>query len=141
LNWGKQNWKKRPNKLSSYVWNGCLVDNGATVYSAYRYKISGFPVLSYLSWEPDDNQALALLSNVYNDGSDNPSTTSKSEGEGVSKLHGSGCVVLALDGHVIFMKQTAYWNEAAISKARGGLIWICPLYPSGAASWVSPQPK
>jgi prepilin-type N-terminal cleavage/methylation domain-containing protein len=142
LNWGKKNWQNRPNKLSSYVWNGCLVDGGATAYSAYHYKISNFPVLSYLSWEPDDNQAQALLgSNVYNDGSDQPSTTFNSEGEGVSKLHGSGCVVLALDGHVDFMKQAVYKNEATISKARGGLIWICPAYPSGAPPWVFPQPK
>jgi prepilin-type N-terminal cleavage/methylation domain-containing protein len=142
LNWGKQSWKNRPNKLSSYVWNGCLVDGGATAYSAYKYKISSFPVLSYLSWEPDDNQASALLgSNVYNDGSDQPSTTFNSEGEGVGRLHGSGCVVLALDGHVNFMKQIAYQNQAMISKSRGGLIWICPAYPSGAPSWVFPQPK
>jgi prepilin-type N-terminal cleavage/methylation domain-containing protein len=52
-----------------------------------------------------------------------------------------GCVVLALDSHVEFMKQIAYWNQAKLSKANGGLIWICPAYPSGAASWVSPQPN
>jgi prepilin-type N-terminal cleavage/methylation domain-containing protein len=141
LNWKNQNWKNRPNKLSSYTWNGCLVNNGATAYSAYAYKISTFPALSYLSWEPDGNQTPQPLNNVYNDGASNPSTTSAPEGEGVSKLHGSGCVVLALDGHVIFMKQTAYWDQAKISKANGGLIWIAPNYPSGAPSWVFPQPN
>jgi prepilin-type N-terminal cleavage/methylation domain-containing protein/prepilin-type processing-associated H-X9-DG protein len=142
LNWGTQNWKSRPNKLSSYVWNGCLVNGGATAYSAYNYKLSNFPVLSYLSWEPDSSQATpALGNNVYNDGSDVPSTTFSNLGEGVGKLHGSGCVVLALDGHVEFMKITAYRSQAKISKANGGLIWICPAYPSGAPSWVFPQPN
>jgi prepilin-type N-terminal cleavage/methylation domain-containing protein/prepilin-type processing-associated H-X9-DG protein len=142
LYWGNQNWTSRPEKLSSYVWNGCLVNGGATAYSAYNYKISNFPALSYLSWEPDDSQAASLLVNsVYNDGSDVPSTTFSSLGEGVGKLHGTGCVVLALDGHVEFMKITAYQNQAKISKANGGLIWICPAYPSGAPSWVFPQPN
>jgi prepilin-type N-terminal cleavage/methylation domain-containing protein/prepilin-type processing-associated H-X9-DG protein len=142
VNWGTQNWKNRPNKLSTYVWNGCLVNCGATAYSAYNYKISSFPNLSYLSWEPDDNQqAGAFADNVYNDGSDQPSTTFSTLGEGVGNLHGSGCVVLALDGHVEFMKITSYQSEAKISKANGGLIWICPAYPSGAPSWVVPQPN
>ena len=141
-NWGTQNWKNRPNKLSTYVWNGCLVNGGATAYSAYNYKMSSFPVLSYLSWEPDTQASSPLLgSNVYNDGSDQPSTTFSSLGEGVGRLHGSGCVVLALDGHVDFMKIITYQAQAKISKAKGGLIWICPAYPSGAPSWVFPQPN
>lgn len=141
LNWNKQSWKSRPNKLSTYVWNGCLVDGGATSYSAYHYKISSFPNLSYLSWEPDASQPTAAFgSSVYNDGSDQPATTFSTSGEGVGNLHGSGCVVLALDGHVQFMKIAAYQSQAKISKANGGLIWICPAYTSGAPSWVSPQP-
>ncbi len=107
LYWGSQNWKSRPNKLSTYVWNGCLVNGGATAYSSYNYKISNFPALSYLSWEPDASQGSTLFgNNVYNDGSDVPSTTFANLGEGVSKLHGSGCVVLVLDGHVEFMKSS-----------------------------------
>ena len=141
VNWGTQNWKNRPEKLSSYVWNGCLVNGGATAYSAYNYKMSSFPVLSYLSWEPDAQATSPLGSNVYNDGSDQPSTTFSSLGEGVGRLHGSGCVVLALDGHVEFMKITTYQAQAKISKAKGGLIWICPAYSSGAPSWVFPQPN
>ena len=63
-----------------------------------------------------------LGNNVHNDGSSNPSTTSTPEGEGVSKLHDSGCVVLALDGHLNFMKPNAYSNQAKISKAFEGFI-------------------
>jgi len=122
LELGKQNWKKRPNKLSSYVWNGCLVNCGDTAYSAYHYKISNFPVLSYLSWEPDDNQASASILlgvpmfTMMAPTSLQPLSTLKGKGEQTSC---SGCVVLALDGHVIFMKQAVYKNEATISKARG----------------------
>jgi prepilin-type N-terminal cleavage/methylation domain-containing protein len=142
VNWDKQNWLNRPNKLSTYVWNGCLANGGDTTYAAYNYKITSFPNLSYLSWEPDDNQpATTFSSNVYNDGSDQPATTFSTLGEGVGRLHNSGCVVLALDGHVNFMKISAYQSEARRSKSNGGLIWISPKYASGAPGWVTPQPN
>jgi len=141
VNWNKTRWNARPNKLSSYTWNGCLVDNGNTDYTRFRYKVSNFPSLGYLSWEPDDNQTPPPAYNVYNDGANNPSTTPGGGREGVSKLHVSGAVVLAMDGHVEFMKESSYWEQAKISKKNGGLIWISPSTTSGAASWVSPQPN
>jgi prepilin-type N-terminal cleavage/methylation domain-containing protein len=140
VNWNKAKWQARPNKLSSYTWNGCLVDNGTIGYSQYKYKMSNFPPLGYLSWEPDDNQVPPPTWNVYNDAANNPSTSSAGK-EGVSRLHVSGAVVLALDGHVEFLRQSEYWRQAQISKAKGGLIWISPSTTSGAASWVSPQPN
>jgi len=86
-------------------------------------------------------QSHAPTYNVYNDGANNPSTTPGGGKEGFSKLHVSGAVVLAMDGHVEFMKESSYWEQAKISKKNGGLIWISPSTPSGAATWVSPQPN
>ncbi len=140
VNWNKPNWANRPNKLSSYTWNGCLVNNGETAYPQYSYKINNFPALAYLAWEPDDNQVPPPPWNVYNDGANNPSTTPVGK-EGVSRLHIKGAVVLGLDGRAEFMTLEQYWIQADRRKDRGGLIFIAPKYPSGAAGWISPQPR
>jgi len=117
-----------------------LVDCGQTDYAHYRYKLSSFPPLGYLSWEPDDNQKPPPTYNVYNDAANNPTTTS-TLGEGLSRLHGNGAVLLALGGHTEFLKLESYWAQAKVAKNKGGVIWISPAFASGAPSWVSPQPQ
>ncbi|HTI71423.1 MAG TPA: type II secretion system protein [Candidatus Limnocylindria bacterium] len=73
----------RPNKLSSYVWNGAV--NGYGALGAKTYKINAFNQSAYLMWEPDEENYYKQFpgQSCYNDASSYPS-----QGEGLGRRHG-----------------------------------------------------
>lgn len=113
------------NTLSTYVMNGSTcgfhaVNNNNTL--SYKLSNIAFKVDSILMWEPDDSGG-----NVYNDGSSIPKV-----GEGPSKRHVNGCVLLRLGGSTDFMK---YEDLYGLMTAKGpNEIWYSPAAPKTGGS-------
>jgi prepilin-type N-terminal cleavage/methylation domain-containing protein len=125
--------KTRANKMSSYIMNGaaCGYDNGVDGRSPSfpnhgSAKISQiWSSLCYLMWEPDETLGSPPIGDfAYNDAASYPN-----KNEGVGKLHGSGAVIQALDGHVAFITFRAFQDEQ--NKPGKGLLWWNPLTSDG----------
>ena len=99
----------RPNKLSTYVWNGALCgygDIGLRTYGAGDFKQDCF-----MAWEPDD--ASVTLGYGYNDGSSYPDPTVDG---GLGRRHGKkGGIVLAVDGHIEYVRYSDWLKESQLS--------------------------
>jgi prepilin-type N-terminal cleavage/methylation domain-containing protein len=80
----------RPNKLSSYVWNGAV--NGYGALGGRAYKLSAFNPAAYFMWEPDEENYYKFFpgQSCYNDASSYPS-----QGEGLGRRHGKKGGILA----------------------------------------------
>lgn len=86
----------RPNKLSTYVWNGAV--NGFGALGGRAYKLSAFNQAAYYIWEPDEPNYYRNFpgQSCYNDASSYPS-----EGEGLGPRHGKkGGILTGFSGHV-----------------------------------------
>ncbi len=86
----------RPNKLSTYVWNGAV--NGFGALGGRAYKIGAFNQAAYYIWEPDEENYYKNFpgQSCYNDASSYPS-----EGEGLGRRHGKkGGILTGFSGHV-----------------------------------------
>jgi prepilin-type N-terminal cleavage/methylation domain-containing protein len=116
---------QRFNTLSTYVMNGSTCGfHQVNLNTSLAYKITNpaFKVTSILMWEPDDSAG-----NVYNDGSSIPEV-----GEGPSKRHVNGCVVLRLGGSTDFLKYT---DLLSLMTAKGpNEIWYSPAAPKTGGS-------
>jgi len=90
--------------MTNYMMNGAACSFGQTSnnkFKAYTHKITKFKPVDIMFWEADE------LSNnpvCWWDGSDAPDST-----EGLTKRHGKGAPVAAIDGHVEWM-SIADWN-------------------------------
>lgn len=116
---------QRFNTLSTYVMNGSTCGfHQVNLNNTLAYKLSNvaFHVDSILMWEPDDSGA-----NVYNDGSSIPKV-----GEGPSKRHVDGCVVLRMGGSTDFLKYDSLYS-LMISKGPNE-IWYSPAAPNTGGS-------
>jgi hypothetical protein len=96
----------RTQKMSSYVMNGALVGYGTPAKAGgiapNSYKMSQFKPDSIILW-----QALETNPGDYNDGSSRPN-------EGITKVHAAGTSVGVVDGHLEYMKVTAFNAEASL---------------------------
>jgi prepilin-type N-terminal cleavage/methylation domain-containing protein/prepilin-type processing-associated H-X9-DG protein len=102
--------KARANKLSTYVQNGAVCGYGALMPAGNTYKLTDFAPDAFMMWEPDD--ANVTLGYGYNDGSSYPDPAIDG---GLGKRHGkSGGIVLALDGHVEFIKANVWKRESVL---------------------------
>jgi prepilin-type N-terminal cleavage/methylation domain-containing protein len=115
------------NTLSTYVMNGSTcgffnIKQPGNQGLAYKVSNIAFKVDSILMWEPDDSKG-----NVYNDGSSIPEV-----GEGPSKRHVDGCVLLRLGGSTDFMKYDDLYS-LMISKGPNE-IWYSPTAPNTGGS-------
>jgi prepilin-type N-terminal cleavage/methylation domain-containing protein/prepilin-type processing-associated H-X9-DG protein len=100
--------KARANKLATYVENGAICGYGSLKPDGNAYHLSDFRQDAFMMWEPDDSNA--TLGYGYNDGSSYPDPAADG---GLGKRHGkSGGIVLAVDGHVEFVKYDAWKREA-----------------------------
>lgn len=136
---------QRVNKLSSYVMNGSVCEFGRLPYQQQTpsptrpasIKITGIHsppgAMAYIMWEPDEN----LLKNgqpvgafAYNDASSYPDD-SPTYAEGVGRLHTSGATILAVAGHVNFIRFDQFIRESAIDGAHGSLLWWAPDSANG----------
>jgi hypothetical protein len=123
--------------MSSYIMDGAAAgfSNGSGNTPNYpnhgSAKITSvWSPMCYLQWEPDETNPNPPPSGppigafAYNDASSYPD-----RGEGVGKLHVSGAVIQALDGHVPFIKFKSFQDEQALP-AKNLLFWN-PLTPAG----------
>jgi len=102
--------KARPNKLSTYVQNGAVCGYGALKPDGKTYKISSFARDAFMMWEPDDRNP--VLGYGYNDGSSYPDPAIDG---GLGRRHGKmGGIVLAIDGHVEYVKYDAWKRESEL---------------------------
>lgn len=126
---------QRVNKLCSYVMNGAVCEFGRLPPASGKplsIKITAvWSSQCYIMWEPDEN----LLKNgspigafAYNDASSYPDN-GPTLGEGVGHLHTSGATILALDGHVPFIKFEAFNKESALPTR--SLLWWAPDSSNG----------
>jgi len=100
-------WSIRPNKLSTYVWNGAV--NGYGALGARTYSLSAFNQAAYFSWEPDEENYYKFFpgESCYNDASSYPS-----QGEGLGRRHGrKGGLLLGFSGHVTAISYEKFNKE------------------------------
>jgi prepilin-type N-terminal cleavage/methylation domain-containing protein len=112
----------RANTLSTYIMNGAVGEFGRITTGV---KITqAWSTQCYIMWEPDEYLNGGAGAGAYNDGSSYPDRN-----EGVGRLHVSGAVILALDGHVNFIKLTDFDKERNITTRN--LLWWAPDSPDG----------
>jgi prepilin-type N-terminal cleavage/methylation domain-containing protein/prepilin-type processing-associated H-X9-DG protein len=100
--------KARANKLATYVENGAICGFGSLKPDGNAYHLSDFRQDAFMMWEPDDSNG--TLGYGYNDGSSYPDPAVDG---GLGRRHGkTGGIVLAVDGHVEFVKYDAWKREA-----------------------------
>ena len=100
-------WAMRPNKQSTYIWNGAV--NGYGALGAKTYKLGAFNQAAYLMWEPDEPNYYAQFpgQSCYNDASSYPS-----QGEGLGRRHGKrGGILLGFSGQVVAVKYETFNQE------------------------------
>jgi prepilin-type N-terminal cleavage/methylation domain-containing protein len=121
-------YKNRINKLCSYIMNGAVCEYGNLPRAGSpRTTIKITRIWSqscYVMWEPDELMHLPDGEFVYNDASSYPD-----RGEGVGRLHTAGATILAIDGHVDFIKFQKFKTEQnnPPQGTRGqGLLWWNP---------------
>jgi prepilin-type N-terminal cleavage/methylation domain-containing protein len=112
------------NMLSSYVMNGAVCDYGMP-NSATTPKLSSvWTPLCYVTWEPDENLSSPSYPDgegalAFNDGSSYP-TAPPDGSDGLGRLHNkSGGEILALDGHVQFLLETAFAADSNTPQGSG----------------------
>jgi prepilin-type N-terminal cleavage/methylation domain-containing protein len=113
--------KDRANKMSSYIMNGAVCGYSTGYRSAKISQV--WSPMCYIQWEPDETLG-GIGAFAYNDASSFPD-----HNEGVGKLHGSGAVVQAVGGHVLFIKYTQFQTEQ--NNPRIGLLWWSPWSSNG----------
>jgi hypothetical protein len=84
--------------------------------------------MAYIMWEPDENlfkNGAPIGAFAYNDASSYPDD-SPTYAEGVGKLHTSGATILAVGGHVNFVRFDQFLQMQAIDATKGSLLWWNP---------------
>jgi prepilin-type N-terminal cleavage/methylation domain-containing protein len=135
---------KRNNMLSTYVMNGAII-NYARSYDPNTPKIGSiWSPLCFLMWEPDEHLPGPGYPDgegayEWNDGSNIPASPPYGT-EGIGRLHNkSGGEILALDGHVEFMTEAEFSQQALIPYNSGRtLLWWSTLDPNGGGSGLRP---
>jgi len=117
-------WAIRPNKQSTYIWNGAV--NGFGRLGASAFKLSAFRQDAYFIWEPDEPNYYRFFpgQSCYNDASSYPS-----QGEGLGRRHGKkGGILTGFSGHVVILNYEKFNQE----KDRfPGLLHCVPGSPTG----------
>ncbi len=119
----------RSNKMSTYIMDGAACEFGR-ITTATGVKIDQiWSGMCYVMWEPDENlpnpppNGPPIGPFAYNDASSYPD-----RGEGIGHLHISGGIILAIAGHVQFIKFTQFQTEQTNPK---GLLWWAPDTANG----------
>lgn len=117
-------YSQRKNKMSTYIMNGAVCGYNRNPYRSA--KISGvWSPMCYLQWEPDENLGNPPKgAGAYNDASSFPDRN-----EGIGRLHGSGGIIQAVGGHVLFITLKQFQDEQ-VTPGRG-LLWWSPFSADG----------
>ena len=108
-------YNSRAQKWSSFLMNGAVCGYGAIGGSSYR--TTQFDPNDIIFW-----QALESNPGDWNDGSSSPN-------EGITTVHNKGTTMGVVDGHVEYMKTTAFYTEQAlVTKNR---LFCNPGTPTG----------
>jgi prepilin-type N-terminal cleavage/methylation domain-containing protein len=100
--------KLRLNQLSTYVENGAICGYGRN--AARTYRLGDFRQDAFMMWEPNQDDTSIGAQWTYNDGASYPDPAIDG---GLGKRHGQkGGIVLAMDGHVEFIKFDAWRRES-----------------------------
>jgi prepilin-type N-terminal cleavage/methylation domain-containing protein len=140
---------QRNNMLSTYVMNGVVCGDADNVDGNVNYKTpkiqQAWTPLCFLLWEPDEY--LASPQNPdgegafeWNDGANFASSPPFGD-EGIGRLHNkTGGVILALDGHVQFVSETAFaqYSTAAYTSGPTYLWWVWDEVNGGGAAYRYP---
>lgn len=119
----------RNNKLSSYLMNGAVAGYPGGVSMTSCKVTQVWSQACYLMWEPDEYAVTTNPPNpgatAFNDGSSFPNAS-----EGIGRLHSKkGGNILAVDGHVQFITQSAF---RVLSNQSGvGFLWWSPYSGNG----------
>jgi prepilin-type N-terminal cleavage/methylation domain-containing protein len=128
---------QRVNKLSSYIMNGAACEFGRLPVGGVASRPSSIKITAirnppgstaYVMWEPDENlkkNGAPIGAFAYNDASSYPDD-SPSLAEGVGRLHTSGATILAVGGHVNFIKFAQFVQMQGIDARKGSLLWWAP---------------
>ena len=117
-------WTIRPNKQSTYIWNGAVCGFGALKGRTYR--LAQFNPAAYFIWEPDEENYYKNFpgQSCYNDASSYPS-----EGEGLGRRHGKkGGILLGFSGHAVTITFEKFNQER---RNFPGLLHCVPGSPTG----------
>jgi len=113
---------KRPEIISSYVWNGAIQAYGAV---ASAYKITRFKPTNILQWENDEKQvALGFWGDFANKPSENGQTPS------LSQRHGKAAQIARMDGSA---GRETWVNIVAwaVSNNKPNDMWCNPASSTG----------
>ena len=114
---------KRPEKLSSYIFNGGIMGYYRIAPASRTHRLSEMNPMAYATWEPSDNPPFDP-GKVFNDGASYPMID-----EGPSNRHGSGCNVSSFDGHAQLLNSVNFEHEQDVQP---GLLWCDPDTPDGS---------
>ncbi|HEU5069966.1 MAG TPA: prepilin-type N-terminal cleavage/methylation domain-containing protein [Verrucomicrobiae bacterium] len=107
----------RPNKLSTYVWNGAVCGFGA---KNTGFKLTLFKQDAYIGWEPNEYTPSGVT--AYNDASSYPDPAADGA---LGRRHGkSGGIVMGVSGNVQFVKYVE-WAQMAQSPVKNS-VWCNP---------------
>ena len=117
-------WKKRPQKMSTYIENGSIC--GYDAISPKTYTQAQFRQDGFMLWEPNDGATSGGIS-YYNDGASYPDP---SVDGGLGTRHDKlGGLVLDFSGSVQFIRSTTWAFEARSTVANR--LWCNPGKASG----------
>ncbi|NOS70528.1 MAG: DUF1559 domain-containing protein [Verrucomicrobia bacterium] len=120
----KQNedFKKRIQRVSSYIMNGAVCGFGAI--NRPKYKMSQFNPSAYIQWEPKVNNYGGYY--AYNSGLD--ASQKPNVEEGIGNRHGKGAGILGFDSRVQWISLQKFEQESAQGP---GLLYCAPGDPTG----------
>jgi prepilin-type N-terminal cleavage/methylation domain-containing protein len=116
-NKNNDDFKRRIQRVSSYIMNGAVCGFGA--YNRPRYKISQFNPSAWVQWEPKVNNYGGFY--AYNSGLD-ASQKPNSE-EGIGNRHGKGAAILGFDSRVKWISLLEFTQE---STQNPGMLYCVP---------------
>jgi prepilin-type N-terminal cleavage/methylation domain-containing protein len=120
-----QNYLKRPEIISSYVWNGALAAYGNSMGPQPPYKVNKFRPTNIVQWENDEKQvASGFWGDFANKPSENGTTPS------LSQRHGKSAQVGRMDGSAgreLWGNITAW----AVSSSKPNDMWCSPASTTG----------
>ena len=117
--------KKRINKLSTYVMSGAVC--GFNSSKLFSYKLTDFRQDAYIMWEPDEYGPPPNYYSAYNDASSDPNPATDAA---LGHRHGkNGGIVLGVAGNVLFVKYDQ-WKAMAMDNNKNS-VWCNPGTANG----------